>query len=84
MWGGRAVFSGVLVATAESELHDSLDTNVQGFELLSDEALRHSPSVGVLLGRVSAGKLVLVTGADVVVASGLLLRGPDVSQDMRL
>jgi hypothetical protein len=42
-WGGRAVLAWVLVAAAGSQLHDSLDTNVQGFHL-PDDALRHTPT----------------------------------------
>jgi hypothetical protein len=30
-----------LIAAAGAELRDSLETNVQGFQLLSDDALRH-------------------------------------------
>jgi hypothetical protein len=41
-WGWKAVFGGVLVAAAESQLRDSLDTNVQGFQLLPDDFLRHT------------------------------------------
>ena len=33
---------GVLVVTAGSQLHDSLDTNVQGFEIVLDDNLRHA------------------------------------------
>jgi hypothetical protein len=40
--------------------------------------------MGVLLGSCSAGKQVLVTRAFGVVPSGLSLRGPDMSSDMRL
>jgi hypothetical protein len=40
--GGRAVFGGFLVTAPGSQLHDSLDTNVQGIQLLPDDALRHS------------------------------------------
>jgi hypothetical protein len=40
--------------------------------------------MGVLLGRSPAGKEVLVTWAFGVVLSGLSLRGPDMSSDMRL
>ena len=152
------VWRAVLVATEGSELHDSLYTNIQGFELLADDVVRHSPSqflhqyrtqrssgsemwkltpsfpskhrrkvaaslnlltvdgttiklllcswadrslgqdalnqarkarvslateikLGVLLGRCSACKL-LVIGAGGVVLSGLSLRGPDKSLDM--
>jgi hypothetical protein len=35
------VLGGVLVAATRAELHDTLDTNVQGFQLLTDEILRH-------------------------------------------
>jgi hypothetical protein len=42
--GGRAVFGWVLIAAAGSQLHDSLDTNVQGCQLLPDDALRHTPT----------------------------------------
>ena len=38
------VLVGVLVAAAGSHLHDSLDKNVQGFELLPDNALSHTPT----------------------------------------
>jgi hypothetical protein len=41
---GRAVLGGVLVATAGSQLRYSMDTNVQGFDLLPDDALRHTPT----------------------------------------
>jgi hypothetical protein len=37
---GRAVLGGVLVAAAGSELHDSLNLNVQRFQLLPDSVLR--------------------------------------------
>jgi hypothetical protein len=37
----RAVFDGVLVAAAVSELYNPLNLNVQGFKLLTDSALRH-------------------------------------------
>jgi len=40
--------------------------------------------MGVLLGRSPAGKQVLTTWAFRVVLSGLPLRGPDMSLDMRL
>ena len=40
--------------------------------------------MGVLLGRCPAGKQVLATWARLVVPSGLSLRGPDMSLDMRL
>ena len=40
--------------------------------------------MGVLLGRSPAGTQVLVTWALVVVPSGMSLRGPDMSEDMRL
>jgi hypothetical protein len=39
---GRAVFRWVLIAVAGSQLHDSLNTDVQGFQLLPDDALRHT------------------------------------------
>jgi hypothetical protein len=153
----------VLVAAAGSQLRDSLDTSVQGFQLLLDSALKHTPipkfytrsrtqwpsgsvkvwkltpspssrdrsaltmvrnpsvvagttinflrlswairppgqdarnqarkervsltpviKMGVLLGRCPAGKQVLVTWAFGVVPSGLPLRGPVMSLDMRL
>jgi hypothetical protein len=38
---GRAVLGGVLVVAARSELHDPLNLNVQGFQLLPDSVLRH-------------------------------------------
>ena len=41
---GRAVLCGILVATAGSQLRDSLVTNVQGIGLLSDDVLRHNPA----------------------------------------
>jgi hypothetical protein len=41
VWSGRAVFGGVLVAAAGSELHDPLNLNVQRFQLLTDGVLRH-------------------------------------------
>jgi len=40
-WGGRVLLGGVLLATAGSQLCSSLDSNIQGFELISDNALRH-------------------------------------------
>jgi hypothetical protein len=40
--GRMEVLGGVLVAATRAELHDTLDTNVQGFQLLMDEILRHS------------------------------------------
>jgi len=46
---GRAVLFGVLITTAESQLCDYLDTNVQGFDFLSDDALSHVPSVNTQL-----------------------------------
>jgi len=39
---GRAVLGGVRIATAGSQLRDSLNTDVQGFQLLSDDAVRHT------------------------------------------
>jgi hypothetical protein len=39
-----AVLRLVLVAMAGKQLRDSLDTNVQGFEILTDDAFRHTPS----------------------------------------
>jgi hypothetical protein len=39
---GGTVHSKVLIAAAGAKLRDSLDTNVQGFQLLSGDALRHS------------------------------------------
>jgi hypothetical protein len=39
-----AVFGWVLVAVAGSQLHDSLDTNFQGFQLLPPDAIRHTPT----------------------------------------
>jgi hypothetical protein len=35
------VLGGVLVTVTGVELHDTLDMNVQGFQLLADEILRH-------------------------------------------
>jgi hypothetical protein len=43
-WGRKAVLGGALVAAAGSQLRDSVDTNVQEFELLSNDALRHTPT----------------------------------------
>jgi len=43
-WGWEAIIGEFLVETSRSELRDSLDTNVQGFELLPDDALRHTPA----------------------------------------
>jgi len=40
----RAVFVWVLVATAGTQLCNSLDTNVQGILLVPDDALRHAPA----------------------------------------
>ena len=40
MRGRRVVLGGVVVAAAGMELHDTLDTNVQGFQLLTDDTLR--------------------------------------------
>jgi len=37
----RTILGWVLVAMAGMQLRDSLDTNVQGLQLLSDDALRH-------------------------------------------
>jgi hypothetical protein len=34
----------VLVGTAGTQLCDTLDTNVQGFQLLPDDALWHTPT----------------------------------------
>ena len=34
-----------MVATAVTQLHDTLNTNVQGLELLPDDALRHAPAL---------------------------------------
>lgn len=39
----RAVLGEVLVETAKSQVRDS-DGNAQGFELLSDHSLRHTPT----------------------------------------
>jgi len=160
--GGWEVLGGVLVATAGTQLRDSLDMNAQGLELLPDDALRHTPAqvlhqkphtavlreregvetqnltpsrdrsalaaalkplavdgttisfssfswavrppgqdarnqagkvrasrtpemnMGVLFGRSSVGMQVFVTWAFGIVPSGLSLRGPDMSVDMRL
>jgi len=41
---GRALLGGILVATAGSQLCDSLDSNVQGFKLISDDVLTHTPT----------------------------------------
>ena len=44
-WGGeRAVLGWVLVATAGTQLCDTVDTNVQRFQLLPDDALCHAPA----------------------------------------
>ena len=40
----RKDFGVVLVAMAESQMRDSLDTNVQSFGLISDNAVRHTPT----------------------------------------
>jgi len=40
----RSVLGWVLVATAGTQLYDCLDINVQGFQVLPDDALRHSPA----------------------------------------
>jgi hypothetical protein len=37
---GKAILK-ILVAAARSELHSSLDTNVLGFQVLSDDVLKH-------------------------------------------
>jgi len=42
--GERVVHGWDLVATAGTALHDSLDMNVKGLQLLPDEAFRHSPA----------------------------------------
>jgi hypothetical protein len=42
--GEWAVFGWVLVTTAGTQLHDSLDLNVQCLQLLPANALRHSPA----------------------------------------
>ena len=44
MWGGKAVLGGGRIAKAGSQLHDFLNTDVQGFQLLSDDALRPTPT----------------------------------------
>ena len=44
MWGGTAVLGGVRNATAELQLRDSLNTDIQVFQLLSDDALRRTPT----------------------------------------
>ena len=41
---GRVLLGGVLVATAGSQLCDSLDSNVEGFKLISDDVLTHTPT----------------------------------------
>jgi hypothetical protein len=38
---GRVVLGGVLVAATGSELHEPMNLNVQGFQLLTDSALRY-------------------------------------------
>jgi hypothetical protein len=40
----RAVVRWVLIAASGSQLHYSLNTNVQGFQLLPNDALRHTPT----------------------------------------
>jgi len=40
--------------------------------------------IGVLLGRSPSGRQVLATSAFRVAPSGVLLRGPDISLDMRI
>ena len=47
------VLSGVLVAAAGSKLCDSLDTNVLRFQLLPDDALRHT-SIQILNEKLRA------------------------------
>jgi hypothetical protein len=42
--GVRAILGGVLVASARMQLCNFLDTNVQWFQLLSDDALGHTPA----------------------------------------
>jgi len=44
VWGGRAVLGVDWIATAGFHLRDSLKTEVQGFQLLCDDALRHTPT----------------------------------------
>jgi hypothetical protein len=39
-----AVLGWVLVTTAGTQLHDSLDMNVQCYQLLPNDALWHSPA----------------------------------------
>jgi hypothetical protein len=41
------VLGGILVAAARSELYDPLNLNVQGFKLLTDDALRHPLAEGL-------------------------------------
>jgi hypothetical protein len=38
---GGTVLGRILIAAAGAELHDTLDTNVQGSQLLPNDALRH-------------------------------------------
>jgi hypothetical protein len=38
---GRAVLGGILIAAAGSDLCNPLNVNIQGFKLLTDDALRH-------------------------------------------
>ena len=40
MRGRGSVFGSVLIAAPTVELHDSLDTDAQGFQLLSNDSLR--------------------------------------------
>ena len=42
--GERAFLVWVLVATPGTQLHDCLDINVQGLQLLADDSLRYSPA----------------------------------------
>jgi hypothetical protein len=39
MRGGMAILGEVLVAAVGAELHDTLDTIVQGFQVLTDDTL---------------------------------------------
>jgi hypothetical protein len=44
MWSGGSIACGVLIAAPRAELHDALDTDSQGLNLLPDDALRHLPA----------------------------------------
>jgi len=54
--GERAVRGGVLVTTFGSQLHESLDPEAQGFELLSDNAFRRT-SIQILYQKLHTAVL---------------------------